>query len=143
MMGFLSPVLGSLGSSAMSFLGKFNIDENNLLLALAGTITAVGAYEIYLSFRQVLLYLQFLVDLKVMIYRCLLHLILQCLLIFQRLVLQKVENVPVELGKHMDKEKFQKSRQYALDKNTFEIVYNLFNTIIGTVSMSRQHIQVF
>ncbi|KAK3913363.1 CAAX prenyl protease 1-like protein [Frankliniella fusca] len=93
-----------IGSSAMSFLAKLNIDEGNLLWALAGAITAVTAWESYLSIRQ-------------------------------RRVLIKEEKVPPELLKHMDKEKFEKSRQYALDKNSFELVHSLFDLIVSTATL--------
>lgn len=100
----VSPVLTSMGSSALSLLAKCNINENNLLWVIAGSITVVSAFETYLSIRQ-------------------------------RTVLLKEEKVPVELEKHMDKEKFEKSRQYALDKNTFGIVQNIFDVIVSTATL--------
>lgn len=54
--------------------------------------------------------------------------------LLQRRVLIKEEKVPPELKHDMDKEKFEKSRQYALDKNTFELVQSQFDLIVSTVS---------
>lgn len=105
MLGFLKDTLTPiLGTTAMGFLAKFNIDENNLLYVLAGSITLVSLWESYLSIRQ-------------------------------RRVYIKEGKVPPELVKHMDKEKFEKSRQYALDKNTFELIQSQFDLVISTVTL--------
>lgn len=42
--------------------------------------------------------------------------------------------MPPELKNDMDKEKFEKSRQYGLDKNMFGLVQAQFDLIISVVS---------
>lgn len=60
MMSFLSTLglsvmdfLPKLGSSAMAYFSKFNIDESNLMVSIAISMTVVSLCESYLAIRQV------------------------------------------------------------------------------------------
>ncbi|XP_034233532.1 CAAX prenyl protease 1 homolog [Thrips palmi] len=111
MMAFLNNLFGPLlGSSAMAFISKLNIDEGNLMSSIAIAMTAVSLCESYLAFRQ-------------------------------RKVLAQEGEVPPELKNDMDKEKFEKSRQYALDKNMFGLVQAQFDLIINiSTLMLKMHV---
>lgn len=99
-----------LGSSAMAFFSKFNIDESNLLSSIAISMALVSLCESYLAIRQ-------------------------------RKVLAQEGKVPPELKSDMDKEKFEKSRQYALDKNMFGLIQAQFDLVISIATlMLKMHV---
>lgn len=54
-------------------------------------------------------------------------------------MLAQEAGVPPELKNDMDNEKFEKSRQYALDKNMFGLIQAQFDLIISIVSTFIQY----
>ena len=57
------------------------------------------------------------------------------LLIRQRRVIITHDKVPSELVKCMDNDKFEKSRQYALDKNLFTLIKGQFDLVVNAATL--------